>query len=112
MALKGYFIITDISGYTEYLTRSELDHANEVLQSLFDAQIAAVKHPFVISGFRGDAIFIYVPFTYFVQKQIFLVGLENFYFFFEDILQQMQYYNTCSFLSCNIVSVLDLKICI
>ena len=38
MALKGFFVITDISGYTEYLTRSELDHANEILQSLFDAQ--------------------------------------------------------------------------
>ena len=33
MATNGYFIITDISGYTEYLTRSELDHANETLQS-------------------------------------------------------------------------------
>ena len=39
MASKGYFIITDISGYTEYLTRSELDHAHAILQSLFDAQM-------------------------------------------------------------------------
>ncbi len=39
MANKGYFIITDISGYTEYLTESELDHAHEILQSLFDAQL-------------------------------------------------------------------------
>ena len=66
MANKGYFIITDISGYTEYLTRSELDHAHEILQSLFDAQIATVKHPFIISGFRGDAIFMYAPETNFI----------------------------------------------
>lgn len=39
MANKGFFIITDISEYTEYLTGSELDHANEILQSLFDAQL-------------------------------------------------------------------------
>ena len=36
MARKGYFILTDISGYTEFLTRSELDHAQDALQNLFD----------------------------------------------------------------------------
>lgn len=30
MANKGYFIITDISGYTEYLTGSELELRNYV----------------------------------------------------------------------------------
>ena len=79
MANKGFFIITDISGYTEYLTGSELDHANEILQSLFDAQLNAVEHPFLISGFRGDAIFMYVPETNFVQSQSFIEALENFY---------------------------------
>jgi len=32
MATKGYFIITDISGYTEYFTRLELEHAHKTLQ--------------------------------------------------------------------------------
>ena len=40
MAQKGYFILTDISGYTEFLTKSELDHAQDALQNLFDAQLA------------------------------------------------------------------------
>jgi hypothetical protein len=55
MANKGYFIITDISGYIEFLIKSELDHAQGALQSLFDVQHTHIKHPFVISGFRGDA---------------------------------------------------------
>jgi hypothetical protein len=38
MVNKGYFIITDISGYTDFLTKSELDHAQDALQSLFDVQ--------------------------------------------------------------------------
>ena len=53
MAAKGYFIITDISGYTEYLTRSELEHANETLQSLFDAQLAHIKFPLHIMEYDG-----------------------------------------------------------
>src|SRR5215211_5941043 len=112
MANKCYFIITDISRYTEYLTGSELDHANEILQSLFDAQLRAVKHPFVISGFRGDAIFMYVPETSFVQSQTFLEALENFYVVFADTLQQMQYNTTCSCPACKNISMLDLKMCI
>ena len=111
MANKGYFIITDISGYTEYLTGSELDHANEILQSLFDAQLKAVKHPFLISGFRGDAIFMYVPETNFVQSQSFLEALENFYIVFAETLQQMQYNTTCTCRACKNMSMLDLKMC-
>ena len=112
MANKGFFIITDISGYTEYLTGSELDHANEILQSLFDAQIKAVRHPFIISGFRGDAIFMYVPDTNFVQSQSFIEALENFYIVFADTLQQMQYNTTCTCRACKNMGMLDLKMCI
>jgi uncharacterized protein DUF2652 len=112
MANKGYFIITDISGYTEYLTSSELDHANEILQALFDAQLKEVKHPFVLSGFRGDAIFMYVPETNFVQPQSFVEALENFYIVFEDTLQQMQFNTTCTCRACKNMAVLDLKLCI
>ena len=36
MADKGYFIITDISGHTEYLTKSELEHTHAALQGPFD----------------------------------------------------------------------------
>jgi hypothetical protein len=111
MVNKGYFVITDISGYTEYLTGSELDHANEILQSLFDAQLKAVKYPFIISGFRGDAIFMYVPETNFVQSQTFLEALENFYLVFADTLQQMQYNTTCTCRACRNMSMLDLKMC-
>ena len=94
MANKGYFIITDISGYTEFLTKSELDHAQDALQSLFDVQLANIKHPFVISGFRGDAIFMYVPETNFVEPQSLLESLENLYFVFADTLRQMTFTTT------------------
>jgi hypothetical protein len=111
MANKGFFVLTDISGYTEYLTGSELDHANEILQSLFDAQLNVVRHPFLISGFRGDAIFMYVPETNFVQDQTFLEALENFYIVFAETLQQMQYNTTCTCRACKNMGMLDLKMC-
>ena len=46
MAKKGCFILTDISGYTEFLTKSELDHDREALQNLLDVQLAHIKYPY------------------------------------------------------------------
>ncbi|MGB7874130.1 MAG: DUF2652 domain-containing protein [Anaerolineales bacterium] len=112
MANKGYFIITDISGYTEFLTKSELDHAQDALQSLFDVQLANIQHPFVLSGFRGDAIFMYVPETNFVEPQALLEALENLYFVFAETLRQMQFNTTCTCRACQNMSNLDLKMVI
>src|SRR5215217_1447962 len=112
MAKKGYFILTDISGYTEYLTESELEHAHETLQSLFDVQLANIKFPLKISGFRGDAIFIYTPEACFVNPQSFLETLENLYIVFADTLRQMQFNTTCRCRACKNIDKLDLKMCI
>jgi uncharacterized protein YndB with AHSA1/START domain len=112
MANKGYFILTDISGYTEFLTKSELDHAQDALQNLFDVQLAHIKHPFVISGFRGDAIFLYVPDSNFCEPQTILESLENLYFVFADSLRQMIYNTTCTCRACQNMSKLDLKMVI
>ena len=112
MAKKGYFILTDISGYTEFLTESELEHAHETLQSLFDAQLANIKFPLKISGFRGDAIFIYTPEACFVNPQTFLETLENLYIVFAGTLRQMQFNTTCECRACKNMSKLDLKMCI
>jgi hypothetical protein len=112
MAKKGYFVLTDISGYTEFLTKSELDHAQDTLQSLFDVQLAHIQHPFVISGFRGDAIFMYVPETNFCDPQTLLESLEGLYFVFADTLRQMILNTSCPCRACQNIKNLDLKMVI
>ena len=112
MTKKGYFILTDISGYTEFLTESELEHAHETLQSLFDVQLANIKFPLKISGFRGDAIFMYTPEACFVNPQSFVETLENLYIVFADTLRQMQFNTTCPCRACRNMGKLDLKMCI
>ena len=109
MPNKGYFIITDISGYTEYLTKSELEHAHAILQSLFDAQLANIKFPLHISGFRGDAIFLYAPETEFLNPQSIVETLETQYIVFSETLQQMCINTTCTCNACKNMHMLDLK---
>ncbi len=106
---KGYFIITDISGYTEFLNKSELEHAHEILQALFQAQLTQIEPPFIVSSFRGDAIIMYIPETGFIQPQSVLEALENLYSAFSSTLEQMQYHTTCPCRACKEMSILDLK---
>jgi len=112
MPNHGYFIVTDISGYTEYLTKSELEHAHAILQSLFEAQLENIRHPLLVSGFRGDAILMYAPATNFINAQSFVESLENLYVVYMDTLRQMQFNTTCTCRACANMKKLDLKMCI
>jgi hypothetical protein len=41
----GYFLIADITGYTQYLSASELDHAQKTLTALLNLLIKHTKPP-------------------------------------------------------------------
>jgi len=53
---SGYFFITDITGYTRFLTQSELDHATEILDAIFDSMRRHVEAPLAVSKVEGRAI--------------------------------------------------------
>ena len=42
---NGYLLIADISGYTQFLTSSELEHANPILKSLLSSMVEQVGEP-------------------------------------------------------------------
>lgn len=110
MIQKGYFVITDISGYTSYLSNSELDHAHEILNSLFEAQISQLKPPFIISNFQGDAILSYIPEGNILNKQTIIELIENVYYAFMEKRELMHLNTTCTCNACKNISGLDLKI--
>jgi len=74
---KGYLFITDITGYTEFLTQSELDHAKEILDALFDSILEHLHPPMTISGTQGDAIICYFPENALNQSQSIIEGMEH-----------------------------------
>jgi hypothetical protein len=112
MANKGFFILSDITGYTEFLTESELEHAHHALQNLFEAQLQNIKFPLKISGFRGDAIFMYTPEIGAINPQTFLETLENLYIVFTEAALKMQANTTCPCRACVNIKKLDLKMCV
>lgn len=110
MIHKGYFVIADITGYTAFLTSSELDHAQDMLKNLFETILDQVKPPLIVSNYQGDAILTYAPEAGVLQGQTLLELIENVYFAFSRKLENIRHATTCSCRACANISNLDLKL--
>jgi hypothetical protein len=107
---SGFFLITDISGYTQFLTDSELVHANEILQSLLKSQLENIKPPFKVSRFQGDAIQTYAISDEIIRPEMIVEMVEQIYFQFKDHVRQADFNTTCDCTACSNIKNLDLKI--
>ena len=107
---KGYLLIADISGYTEFLTSSEMDHANPILQSLLEVLIEEIGDPLHFWKMEGDAILAYSTREEFPSGEIFLSICENLYNSFALRQQDIIANTTCTCRACAKVHTLDLKI--
>ena len=58
-ATSGTILIADISGYTLFLSQSELEHAQEILSTLLELLITRTRPPLVLSRTAGDAVISY-----------------------------------------------------
>jgi hypothetical protein len=106
---EGYLLIADITGYTQYLSQSELDHAREILATLLRLLVDHTRPPLVISRLAGDAVISYGLGNGFVQGQTFVEMLEGTYLAFRKAIEQMALNNACRCNACANVSSLDLK---
>jgi uncharacterized protein YndB with AHSA1/START domain len=110
MPHKAYFVIADITGYTAFLTGSELEHAQDILKHLFNSLLDNIKPPLIISNFQGDAILSYAPDGSFIQGQTLLEVIENTYIEFIRTLENMHHNTTCTCRACANIPKLDLKL--
>jgi len=109
MAERGYIVIADITGYTAYLSGSELDHAQDSLRSLLELLVKDTRPPLVISRLQGDAVISYAPSGSFLQGQTLIELLENCYVAFRQARERMQLNTTCTCNACRNIPNLDLK---
>ena len=109
MTQQGFLLIADITGYTMFLTQSELEHAQGILDSLLKSVLAEIKAPLSLSNLQGDAVLAYLPASNLPQPQYPLDAIERIYYSFVDTLQSMQRNTTCSCNACRNIKALDLK---
>jgi len=106
---EGYLLIADITGYTMYLSQSELEHAQEILTSLLELLLAHTRPPLVLSRLAGDAVISYGLRGSFFQGQTFIEMIEKTYIDFRAAIEGMVLNNTCRCNACNNIQRLDLK---
>ncbi len=106
---NGYFLIADITGYTAYLSESELEHAHEVLQTLMELLIKHTRPPLIISRLAGDAVISYGLRDNFLAGQTFIEMIEDTYVAFRSAINLMVLNNTCQCNACANIGTLDLK---
>jgi hypothetical protein len=109
MAQQGFLLIADITGYTIFLTRSELEHAQGILDSLFKSIFAEIKAPIILSNLQGDAALTYLPDANLPQRQFPLDAIERIYCSFANTLGAMRLNTTCTCNACRNMNQLDLK---
>jgi uncharacterized protein YndB with AHSA1/START domain len=110
MISKGYFVIADITGYTEFLAQSGLEEAHGILDHLFDRFLDAFESPLTISNFQGDAVLSFAPDGSFTQGQTFFDLIENIYYRFVSLIEQMERNAACTCNACDNLPKLDLKL--
>ena len=112
MIERGYLILADITGYTKFLSESELEHAQEIITSLINAILKPIQPPIILHRIEGDAVFAYTTKNAFLQGQTLLESLEKLYFAFAHDLESNDRNTTCNCLACQNMSSLNLKLVI
>jgi Protein of unknown function (DUF2652) len=105
----GYLVLADISGYTSFLAKVELEHADEILTELMNVILEQFKPVLTISKLEGDAVFANVSETRLPVGERLLELIENTYFAFRQCRDASQRQTTCTCRACQAIPSLELK---
>src|SRR5262245_58587324 len=54
---QGFLVLADISGFTAFVTTTELEHGPPIIAELLEAVIGRIAPPLDVLGVEGDAVF-------------------------------------------------------
>ena len=107
-AETAYFVIADISGYTGFLASVELDHAQDIVADLMETVVKALRPPFRLAKFEGDAAFVYALADK-VDGSLVQDAVEGAYFKFRRRLRDVRRASVCECRACVAMGELDFK---
>jgi hypothetical protein len=107
--VEGYLLLADISGYTEFLTGTELEHSHAIVTELTKLIRATLTPPMRFVKLEGDAVFCFAPRDAFPNGELLVELVESCYFDFSNRLSNMTRSTTCPCDACQEIGTLDLK---
>lgn len=109
MIETGTFLIADISGYTEYLARADLEHGPVIATDLLTRLMEVMRPTFEINKLEGDAIFSYSGDATLSGADLIDV-IDGAYAAFRRRLVSVGQATSCACAACSLVPGLDLKL--
>jgi hypothetical protein len=103
---RGYLILADISGYTSYVARSEIENAQALLAELLSRIVDQFKPVLNLSRLEGDAVFAYTSQP--ISGETLLELIDATYIAFREG-QDIYRSNLCDCEACQSLPSLDLK---
>ena len=101
-------LIADISGYTEYLSTVEIDHAQDILADLIGTVVTGLRPQFRLAKLEGDAAFCFAPADK-VDGSMLLDTIEHCYFGFRRRRRDVRQATSCECNACMQIPDLNLK---
>ena len=105
----GFLVIADLTGYTAYLSGSEIEHAPAIAGDLLETIVGRLEPPFRLAKFEGDAAFLFVEDGR-ADGSLLLDAIEAAYLAFRRRLRSIDQATTCDCNSCRLAPRLDLKV--
>jgi hypothetical protein len=106
----GVLVLADISGFTAFVTTTELEHGPALVAELLGEVMRRLSPPLEIQEVEGDAVFALGPDRVLAPPATLLDVLEETFVAFKSRQQEMQADESCSCHACRSVGSLDLKI--
>jgi len=105
----GFLVLADVSGFTAFVTTTELEHGSEIIAALLDEVVGHLSPPLEIQEIEGDAVFALAGAGADLARRRLLEVLEDAFLAFKTRQREMQAAETCFCGACQQISTLDLK---
>jgi uncharacterized protein YndB with AHSA1/START domain len=104
----GYLLLADLTGYTAYLSRGEIEHAPTIAGDLLETIVGRLEPPFRLAKFEGDAAFLFMEDGR-ADASLLLDAIEVSYVAFRRRLRSIEQASSCDCNACSQAPKLDLK---
>ena len=106
----GILVLADISGFTAFVTATELEHGPQIIKALLEAVMRRLSPPLEIQEVEGDAVFALGPDGALAAPSRLLEVFEAAFGAFKTVQRELAADESCSCGACRSVESLDLKI--
>ena len=107
---RGFLVLADISGFTAFVTATEIEHGPPIIAALLEEVIRRIAPPLEVQDIEGDAVFALAAHGRLVPPASLLEVLRGAFLGFRTLQRELQADESCSCHACRNVSRLRLKL--